>query len=154
MCNGSLEVGRLPLSQRHEFVQPRLKKATAGPEDMNNYRLISNLTFISKVMEKQVCRQIAAFLEENKLLPTMQSAYRRYHSTETAVLKIASDILRTADRGDVTFFASWTCSPLSTRLTMISWSIVLKGHLVYVDWKIQDTYKEVRWKVFLPTTPT
>ena len=56
-----------------------------------------------KVMEKLVCRQISAFLEESKLLPTMQSAFRRYHSTETAVLKIASDILRAAGRGDVTF---------------------------------------------------
>ena len=33
----------------------------------------------------------------------MPFAYRRYHSTETAVLKIASDILCAADRGDVTF---------------------------------------------------
>ena len=64
-CNGSLEVGRLPLSQRHPIVQPRLTKATADPEDMKNYRPISNLTFISKVIEKLVCRQISAFLEEN-----------------------------------------------------------------------------------------
>ena len=48
MCNGSLEVGRMPLSQRHAIVQPRLKKATANPEDMKNYRPISNLTFISQ----------------------------------------------------------------------------------------------------------
>ena len=46
MCNGSLEVGCLPLSQRHAIVQPRLKKATADPENMKKYRPISNLTFI------------------------------------------------------------------------------------------------------------
>ena len=55
---------------------------------MNNYRLISNLTFMSKILEKLVCRQITAFLEENNLLKKMQSAYRRNHPTETAVLKI------------------------------------------------------------------
>ena len=124
MCNGSLEVGRLPLSQRHAIVQPRLKKATADPEDMKNYRPILNLTFISKVIEKLVFRQICAFLEDNKLLSIMQSAYRLYHSTETAVLKIASDIHRATDRGDVTFLI---CPPLSTRLTTISWSIVLRA---------------------------
>ena len=102
MCNGSLEVG-LPLSQCHAIVQPRLKKATADPEDMKNYRPISNLTFMSKVMKKLVCRQISTLLEENKQLSTMQSAYRCYHSTETAVLKIASDILCAADREVMTF---------------------------------------------------
>ena len=103
ICNGSLEVGRLTLSQHHAIVQPRLKMVTADAEDIKNYQPISNLTFISKVIKKLVCQQISVFLEENKLLPTMQSAYQRYHSTETAVLKIASDILRAADRGDVTF---------------------------------------------------
>ena len=89
MCNGSLKVGCLPLSQRNAIVQPCLKKATAESEDMKNYQSILNLTFMHKVMEKLVCHQISAFLEENKLLPPMQSAYRRYHSTETAELKIA-----------------------------------------------------------------
>ena len=57
---------------------------------------------MSKILEKLICRQIT-FLEENNLLRKMQSAYRRHHSTETAVLKIVSGILCTADRGDVTF---------------------------------------------------
>ena len=58
---------------------------------------------MSKIMEKLVCRQITGFLENNGLLPKMQSVFRRYHSTETAVLKIVSDILCTADRKDATF---------------------------------------------------
>ena len=75
MCNGSLEVGCLPLSQRNAIVQPRLKKTTADPDDVTSYRPISNLTFTSKIMEKLVCRQITGFLEKNALLPKMQSAY-------------------------------------------------------------------------------
>ena len=42
-------------------------------------------------------------IEKNGLLPKMRSAYRRYHSTEMAVLKIVSKILCAADRGDATF---------------------------------------------------
>jgi len=37
-----------------------------------------------------------------KILPTLQSAYRKNHSTETAVLKVITDVLRAADRGEVT----------------------------------------------------
>ena len=49
-----------------------------------------------------VCRQLIAFFEREHLLPTYHSAYRKNHSTETAVLKIVSDALLAADRGDVT----------------------------------------------------
>ena len=74
-------------SQRHATVIPRLKKVGADPTDFQNYRPISNLTFMSKVVEKLVCRQLTAYLEENGLFPRLQSAYRRFHSTETGILK-------------------------------------------------------------------
>ena len=48
---------------------------------------------------------IVAYLEQNGLLPEAQSAYRRGHSTETAVLKVVSDILLAADRGEVTLLS-------------------------------------------------
>lgn len=102
LCNASLTHSCLPLSQRHALVTPRLKKSNADPADMKNYRPVSNLTFISKVIERLVCRQLVAFLEKNRLLPGPQSAYRSGRSTETAVLKIISDAFLAADRGEVT----------------------------------------------------
>ena len=61
--------------------------------DIKNYRSISNLPVMSKVVERLVCQQLLHFLEKHNLLPKCQSAYRRYHSTETAVMKIISDAL-------------------------------------------------------------
>ena len=102
LCNSSLIQGYLPVSERHAIVLPRLKKVGADSADVKNYRPISNLTFMSKVVERLVCRQLTTFLDSHKLLPESQSAYRKHHSTETVVLKIVSDILQAADSGKVT----------------------------------------------------
>jgi len=52
------------------------------------------------VVERLVCHQLVADLEQNGLLPELQSAYRRGRSTETAVVKVVA-----ADRGDVSFLS-------------------------------------------------
>ena len=69
------------------------KKPDLDPSDGKSYRPISNLTVLSKVLERLVARQLIRHLSEWKLLPELQSAYRAYHSTATAVLRVVSDIL-------------------------------------------------------------
>ena len=56
---------------------------------------------LSKLLERLVAKQLLNYLNLSKLLPDVQSAYRAYHSTETAVLKVMSDVLRAIDDGDV-----------------------------------------------------
>ena len=102
MCNVSLQHGLLPESQKEAIVTPILKKHDLDPDDVKSYRPISNLTFISKVIERIVASQLTGYLQTNKLLPDHQSAYRQGHSTETALLKIFSDILDAADSAQVT----------------------------------------------------
>ena len=102
MCNVSMQHGVLPESQKAAIVTPILKKYDLDPDDVRNYRPISNLTFLSKVIERIVASQLTGYLQENKLFPDHQSAYRQGHSTETALLKIFSDILDAADLGQVT----------------------------------------------------
>jgi len=57
------------------------------------------------VIEHLICRQLIAYLEQNGLLPEMQSAYRCGHSTETADLKIICDFLAAANHGEVTLLS-------------------------------------------------
>ena len=102
ICNVSMQHGVLPESQKAAIVTPILKKYDLDPDDVRNYRPISNLTFLSKVIERIVASQLTGYLQENKLFPDHQSAYRQGHSTETALLKFFSDILDAADLGQVT----------------------------------------------------
>ena len=67
-----------------------------------NYHPISNLTFISKLLERIVLNQLNVCLQQFNLLPGLQSAYRRCHSTETAMLKVLSDAFLAADTGQAT----------------------------------------------------
>ena len=45
-----------------------------------------------KLLERLVSEQLVKYLTNNRLLPDQQSAYRRFHCTETAVLRVLSDI--------------------------------------------------------------
>ena len=97
MCNASLQEGHLPSSQKTAIVTPILKKANADPDELKNYRPISGLTFMSKTIERMAAEQLTQHLNVSDLMPPLQSAYRCHHSTETAVMKVLSDILDATD---------------------------------------------------------
>jgi len=59
---------------------------------MNNFRPVCNLSFISKVVERAVTSQLHQYLAANNLLSRFQSAYRKNHSTETAMQRVWSDM--------------------------------------------------------------
>jgi len=70
-----------------------------------------------------VAKQLLEYLTSSSLLPDLQSAYRAYHSTETAVLKVLSDILLAVDKGDL---AVLTLLDLSAAFDMVDHSILLR----------------------------
>ena len=72
---------------------------------MKNFRPVSNLSFMSKIVEKVVAKQLTEYLVCNNLLPKLQSGFRRFHSTETAVLKVLSDVYSAIDQGQVVLLA-------------------------------------------------
>jgi hypothetical protein len=97
IVNKSLASSTVPDIMKKAVIVPILKKANLDPENLKNYRPISNLSFVSKILEKVVANRLNMHLETNNLNEPMQSAYRKFHSTETALLKVQNDILRAVD---------------------------------------------------------
>ena len=95
--NLSLEKGSFPSEFKKSIVRPLIRKETLDPDELSNYRPISNLSFLSKTLERIVASQIDEYLRDNGLYARMQSAYRKYHSTETALIRVVNDIQRAID---------------------------------------------------------
>ena len=82
-----------PSCYKEALVTPLLKKQSLDCNLLHNYRPVSNLTLISKTIEKVVSAQLNTYLKDNNLLEPCQSAYRQGHSTETALVRVQNDVI-------------------------------------------------------------
>jgi hypothetical protein len=102
IINISLSTGNVPAEFKRSYVKPLLKKPTLDQNILKNYRPVSNLSFVSKTLERVVSSRIDEHVTKNQLQEKYQSAYRKFHSTETALIKVQNDVLKFLDHGNVT----------------------------------------------------
>ena len=100
ITNISLQHGVFADSWKVAIIRPLLKKA--GLDLIaSNYRPVSNLAFLSKLIEKAVLEQFMEYCNAHALLPDYQSAYKANYSCETSVTHVSNDILWAMEQQEI-----------------------------------------------------
>lgn len=100
LANLSFAEGCFPASLKGAQVTPLLKKPHLDASDSANYRPISNLGTIGKIIERLALLTLQNHITSSPNFCPTQSGYRKLHSTETAITKTVNDLLLTADSGN------------------------------------------------------
>ena len=122
-----MTTGDFHISCKSSIVIPLIRKPSLDREMLNNYRPISNLSFLSKVIEKVISIRILGHNLDNNIVDSFQSVYRAGHSCETALLRVYNDIVTTVGKGNGSFLDLLDLCAAFTRLTMVIYSTYLKN---------------------------
>ena len=106
LSNLSFSEGYFPSAFKHASVTPLLKKPSLDKSLPSNYRPISNLNFISKIIERLFLARFQPHILNNPNFNLYQSGYRRRHSTETSLLSTLNSIYRSSASGKSTLLIS------------------------------------------------
>ena len=101
IINESITKGIFPMEWKIAIIRPLFKKLGLTLVH-STYRPVSNLPFLSKVVEKVVLYQFKKHCDNHRMIPDYQSAYHANYSYETGLLKIMNDILWAMERQDTT----------------------------------------------------
>ena len=93
LVNYSLIDGSFPSAFKRVVVTPPLLKKTSLPRNnLKNYRPVSGLCFLSKLVERVAAKQLTSHINNNKLNNPHQSAYKQGHSGEASLLSIKNEV--------------------------------------------------------------
>ena len=98
LINQSLATGIFPDKMKLAKILPLIKKANVF--EIDNYRPISLLSSLSKILEKCVFEQVYSYFEENLLFYGSQYGYRKLHSTEHACVELVDRLMTDLDKGE------------------------------------------------------
>lgn len=136
IINTSIVTFEYPELWKHPQVVPFFKAGDV--EDVSNYRPISLLPVLSKILEKIVAKQLVAFLEINRLLSNSQHGFRPNLSTETALLKVNQHIYDNIDNQKVSLIL---LLDLSKAFDSVSHNTLLeKCHQLKIDKQWFESY--------------
>lgn len=105
LINLSFQEGLFPSSFKSAQVFPLIKKPNLDDSDLSNFRPISNLTTISKIIERIALKRLLPHITSNSNFTPVQSAYRAHHSTETALLHVLDYVYNSCNSRQATILA-------------------------------------------------
>ena len=134
LFNSSHASGIFQQCFKSALVTPILKKRCLDHNDLNNYRPVSNLCFIAKILEKLVLSQVSTYLNSHNLYNTCQSAYCPCRITETALQKVVNDLFLSLIKGSISLLV---LLHFSSAFDTIDHPILV--HRLHTDFGFTDT---------------
>ena len=132
IVNLSLKTGSID-GAKVANITPLLKSLDLDASDLKNYRPISNLTFIGKLIERVVLIRLNEHLDANNLNIPLQSGYKKSYSTETLLIRVVNDLLIASEEGKATVVmmldlsAAFDTVDHSKLLRILKYEIGIKG---------------------------
>ena len=114
--------GTISTNMNESLLRQLLKKLNLDLRQFKKIRPVSNLSFVSKLVERAVCDQILENAMKMGKPEDLQSAYRSGHSTETALLMVKTNILNAMGKQRVTCLV---LSDLSAAFDTLSHELLL-----------------------------
>ena len=126
IINTSIVTGKVPIEWKYSIVNPLYKDGDVN--EPCNFRPISLLCIMSKVLEKVVSEQLCDYLETNNILSNTQHGFRKHLSTETALTKICERIYANIDENKISLL---TLCDLSKAFDSVSHELLIKKMMNY-----------------------
>ena len=101
LVNKSLHEGSMECV-KESIIDSLIKKINLDSDIFNNYRPVSNLVFISKIIERVVLKDLDDYMNKNNLQGTAQYGYKKGESTESMLLEIVNNVLVAFDKNKAT----------------------------------------------------
>ena len=98
IVNKSLSMGVFPRSKEAVLIKPLIKNSL-DCNILNNYRSVSNVTFLSKFIKRGVAFHLNTYIININLNGSLQSVYKSGHSTETAFVWVKHYIMMSINQG-------------------------------------------------------
>ena len=153
LANLSFVHSTFPQKFKLAQVIPLLKKPGLDINEPSSYRPISNLNTISKILKRLALTRIIPHVTKSPSFDAVQSAYRKSHSTETALLRITDDIFTGFDDHKSTILvaldqsAAFDCIDHDTLIRRLEYTIGLSGQVAtWLRSYLASRSTFVRWR--------
>ena len=158
LVNLSLKTGSMT-GLKHAFVSPLLKNSSLDTDEFKNFRPVSNLQFLGKLIERVVLKKLNAHLDDNNLNISQQYGYKKGHSCETLLVKLINDVLLGFDNNFATVLllldlsAAFDTVNINILLSILQYQIGIRG--IAYEWfssflldrtmsvKVNESYSKV-----------
>ena len=110
LANLSSTQATFPSKFKLALISPLLKKPGLPKSELSNFWPISKLNSIGKILERLVLARLFPHISISPSFCPLQPAYRKFHSTETALLKLTNDTMETIDSSKITILTAFDMS--------------------------------------------